>query len=99
MSAQADKKRRAKLLKKLRELHAETVGHTQEALRAQKHIQKEISQAISGQPSTVPEVAEATGLPSHEVLWWLASLRKYGVVAEDGMRADYPVYRLVEEAP
>lgn len=97
MTSKADKKARTEMLKGVREAHAESVAHTQKLLREQKQIQKDLTEAIKDQPGTVPEVAEATGMPSHQVLWWLAVMRKYGLVAEDGMRDDYPVYKLVEE--
>jgi len=96
MTAQVDKKARIELLKQLRETHAETFSRTQDLLKAQKHLQQEISKVITEQGRTVPEVAAATGAPGHEVLWWLATMKKYGLVAEDGMQADYPLYKLVE---
>jgi len=96
MTAQPDKKARIELLKQLRETHAETFSLTQDLLKAQKHLQQEITKVITAQSKTVPEVAAATGAPRHEVLWWLTTMKKYGLVAEDGMQEDYPLYRLVE---
>ena len=100
MATQTSKKdqiSRAELLKRLRAEHAETVSRTQALLKEQKRIQKEICQFIRENPKTVPEIAEAIGMPSNEVLWYLASYRKYGIVVEDGMCADYPLYRKAEE--
>jgi predicted transcriptional regulator len=65
-------------------------------LKEQKRIQQEICKVICENPKTVPEIAEATGMPSHEVLWYLASFKKYGIVVEDGMCGDYPLYRNAE---
>ena len=87
---------RGEMLKQLREQHAETVKRTQALLKEQKRIQQEICQAIHENPKTVPEIAEATGMPSHKVLWYLASFKKYGIVVEDGMCGDYPLYRKAE---
>jgi predicted transcriptional regulator len=100
MATQTSKKdqiSRSELLKRLRAEHAETVARTQALLKEQKRIQKEICQFIRENPKTVPEIAEAIGMPSNEVLWYLASYRKYGIVVEDGMCADYPLYRKAEE--
>lgn len=97
MTAQPDKKARIERLKQLRETHAETFSRTQDLLKSQKHLQQEITKAITAQSKTVPELAAATGAPGHEVLWWLSSMKKYGLVAEDGMQEDYPLYKLVEE--
>ncbi|MEX1247727.1 MAG: hypothetical protein WEA61_04545 [Anaerolineales bacterium] len=85
------------VLKGLRETHAATFAHTQELLKSQKLLQQEISKALKEQPRSVPDVAAATGIPSREILWWLASMKKYGLVVEDGMQDDYPLYRLVGE--
>lgn len=98
MTTRTDNKTRGELLKGLRETHSATFTRTQELFKAQKHSLQEISNAIQAQPSTVPAVATATGIPSHEVLWLLAAMKKYGLVIEDGMQGDYPLYRLVEES-
>ena len=87
---------RGERLKRLREQHAETVKRTQALLKEQKRIQQEICKVIRENPKTVPEIAEATGMPSHEVLWYLASFKKYGLVVEDDMCGDYPLYRKAE---
>jgi predicted transcriptional regulator len=88
---------RGELLKGLRAEHAETVKRTQTLLKEQKRIQKEICQFIREKPKTVPEIAEAVDMPADEVLWYIASFKKYGIVIEDGMCADYPLYRRAEE--
>lgn len=95
MTAQA--KTPIEILKGLRESHAASFARTQELLKAQKQSQQAITKALREQPRTVPDVAAAAGLPSKEVLWWLAAMKKYGLVAEDGMNGDYPIYKLVEE--
>jgi DNA-binding IclR family transcriptional regulator len=38
---------------------------------------------------TVPEIASATGLPTEEVLLYVATLKKYGKVAEGAKDGDY----------
>jgi predicted transcriptional regulator len=88
---------RGEMLKRLRMEHAETVACTQTLLKEQKRVQKEICQFIRENPKTVPEIAEAVAMPTYEVLWYIASFKKYGIVIEDGMCADYPLYRRAEE--
>ena len=88
---------RGEMLKRLREQRAESVQRTQALLKEQKRVQKEICQVMRDTPKTVPEVAEAVGMPPHEVLWYIASFKKYGLIIEDGMCADYPLYRRAEE--
>ncbi|MBN2388641.1 MAG: hypothetical protein JXB85_16610 [Anaerolineales bacterium] len=88
---------RGELLKQLREEHASSVERTQVLFREQRSLQQSICQMIRETPKTVPEIAAAIGKPSHEVLWFLAGLRKYGIVVEAGMCGDYPLYQKVEE--
>lgn len=88
---------RGELLKKFRADHAESVERTQRLLREQKKIQQEICKLIRDNPKTVPEIAEATGMPPNEILWHIASYKKYGIVVEEGMCADYPLYKRAEE--
>ena len=97
MTAEKPKLSRGEMLKKLRKEHADTVERTQALLKEQKRIQREICKFIRETPKSVPEVAEEVDLPPSEVLWYLASFKKYGIVVEDGMCEDYPLYRKAEE--
>jgi predicted transcriptional regulator len=98
MSNPTDARARSETLKRLRAAHAETVERTQALLREQKQMQREICQAIRADPQTVPEVAAAISKPANQVLWYLAALKKYGIVVEAGMRGDYVLYQQAKEA-
>ncbi len=98
MTDAANPRSRGEYLKKLREEHSETVKRTQALLRDQKQFQQQICQAIRENKRTVPEIAAAINQPAHEVLWYLAVYKKYGIVVEDGMCDDYVQYKLVKEA-
>ena len=97
MAAEKPVLSRGELLKKLRAEHADTVEKTQLLLKEQKRIQREVCKFIRENPKSVPEIAEEIGLPTSEVLWYIAAFRKYGIVVEDGMCDDFPLYRKVEE--
>jgi len=84
---------RGETLRRLRAKHAATVERTQVLLREQKQIEQAISRALGESPKTIPEIAAAVGRPAHEVLWFVAAMRKYGLVVEAGMNGDYPLYR------
>ena len=98
MTTQQTPQSRGDMLKRLRQEHAATVERTQALLKTQKRVQQEICQFIRENPKTVPEIAEAIGMPAHEVLWYVASFKKYGLLVEKGMCADYPLYQKAEEA-
>ncbi len=88
---------RGERLKQLRQEHASAVERTQALFRAQKQLQQAICQYLCDAPRTVPEVAAAVGKPTHETLWFIAALKKYGIVVEKGMDGDYPLYQLAKE--
>lgn len=97
MTTQQATQSRGEMLKRLREQHAATVERTQALLREQKRIQQEICKVLRDTPKSVPEVAEAINMPANEVLWYMASFKKYGLIVEKGMCADYPLYQKAEE--
>jgi predicted transcriptional regulator len=97
MTTQQATQSRGEMLKRLREQHAATVERTQTLFKEQKRVQQEICKVLRDTPKTVPEVAEAVNMPAREVLWYMASFKKYGLIVETGMCADYPLYQKVEE--
>jgi hypothetical protein len=59
-----------------------------------------IAKILEGGPHTIPELAEAMGYPSHEVVIWLFAMRRYGDIEVVG-KPDvdgYFKYKLVETA-
>jgi hypothetical protein len=97
MSAEPKTLSRAELLKQLRTTYPAGVARAQALLKEQKHVQDEISRVLGEKPDSVPEVAAAVGIPPQKALWYLAAMRKYNLVVENGMSGDYPLYQLVEE--
>lgn len=89
---------RGEIFKRLRETHAASLERTQALLREQRRMQQAICRSIGDTPKTVPEIASDIGKSTHEVLWFVAALRKYGILIEAGMRGDYPLYQLAREA-
>lgn len=98
MKSKADAKKRTEMLKQLRDQHKESVARTQELLKEHKKIQQQICQVLRSEPKTVPELAENTGWPAHQILWHVTALKKYGSVQETGMCGDYYLYEMVKES-
>jgi DNA-directed RNA polymerase specialized sigma subunit len=88
---------RGEMLKQLRTKHSASVERTQAILKEQKHVQQEICRVLRERPKTVPEVAAEIGMATDKVLWYMASFKKYGLVVENGMCGDYPLYQKAEE--
>lgn len=61
--------------------------------KEQRDYAKAISAALEKGPRTVPEIAQASGLPSHKILWHVMAMKKYGKIAEADRAGDY--YRYV----
>jgi predicted transcriptional regulator len=86
------------MLKRLRTEHEEAVERAQALLKEQKAVRRQICQAMTDGPKTVPEVAEGSGLPANEVLWHITAMKKYDLVVETGMDGEYYQYQLAEES-
>ncbi len=97
MSDREKAKQRTQMLKQVREKHKDTVARTQERLKVQKKIYREINKSIKNEPKTVPEIAQEIDLPTHEILWNLTALKKYGSICEAGMSGEYILYTSAEE--
>jgi predicted Rossmann fold nucleotide-binding protein DprA/Smf involved in DNA uptake len=69
-----------------------------EVVRDEQVMRRRILDALANGPLTVPEIAAAVDRPSHEVMFWVMGLRKYGWVAEIKEVTDegYYHYRVVE---
>lgn len=94
------KKKRTEMLVELRKERRETVQKAQALLKAQQSARKALERVLTGSPHSVPQLAQATGMPAHEVLWHVAAMKKYAIVAEAGTdeSGDYYLYRLTKEA-
>jgi hypothetical protein len=92
-------KKRTDMLADLRNQHRERVKQAQALLKEQQTTRKALGRAMQGEPKSIPQLAEASGLPTHQVLWHVAAMKKYGAVVEAGMDEDavYYLYTLAEE--
>lgn len=97
MSTTLNAKQRSQFLKQLREEHRETVAQVQALFKEQKDVRRQICQVMRDEPKTVPEIAEASGLPAEQVLWHIIALKKYNLVIETGARGEYYLYQQVKE--
>lgn len=89
---------KSQVLKILRRERKQWVAQAAAVVREQKQALRGIREYMASQPATVPQIAEGAGLPSDQVLWYLAALKKYGEVVEDGKDGDFYRYALVADA-
>jgi hypothetical protein len=85
---------RKEALKKLKAARKEQIAATTARLKEQRQAVKAIKGHLEGAELTVPEIAAATGLPLPEVLWYVASLKKYGEILEGSKDGGYYRYKL-----
>jgi predicted transcriptional regulator len=92
-------KKRTEMLVALRNRYPDRVKQAQALLKEQQAVRKVIRRAMQTGPQTVPQLAEATGLLAHEVLWHVTAMKKYSLVEEVGIDEDeaYYLYRLSKE--
>jgi Fic family protein len=85
---------RKEALKKLKVARKEQIAATTARMKEQRQAVKAIKEHLEGAELTVPEIAAATGLPVSEVLWYVATLKKYGEILEGPKDGSYYRYRL-----
>jgi hypothetical protein len=81
-------------LKKLRATRKEQIAAATSRMKAQRQAVKAIKSSLAGAELTVPDIAAATGLPKAEVIWYVASLKKYGEILEGPKAGSYFRYKL-----
>ena len=87
-----ESKKRNEMLTNMRKQHPERVKIAQTMLKEQQGIRKVLLQALASAPQTIPQLAETTGFPAHQVLWYISVMKTYGKVAETGLDEDYEFY-------
>lgn len=73
------------------------VRDLREIIRDEMMMRDKILSILKDGPKTVPEISEAIGYPSHEVMYWVMGMRKYAFLSETGEVTDegYHTYKLV----
>jgi hypothetical protein len=64
-----------------------------EIVRDEQVMRGRILAVLEQGPMTIPELAEALEKPTHEVMFWVMGLRKYGWIAEIKEVTDEGYYR------
>jgi predicted Rossmann fold nucleotide-binding protein DprA/Smf involved in DNA uptake len=81
-------------LKQLKAARKEQIAAATARMKGQRRAVKAIKARLEGAELTVPEIAAATGLPVSEVLYYVATLKKYGEILEGPKAGGYYRYRL-----
>jgi hypothetical protein len=84
---------------KLRLARKGVIARVAARVKEQQQAVKALKQSLQAGGKTVPELAQDTGLPAAEVLWYLAALKKYGEIAEGAKTGSYFRYTLTTVLP
>ena len=83
----------------MKQLRAARKAHITAASARMKQQNKDIAaikDQIQNHVRTVPLIAEATGIPAADVLWYIAALKKYGDIIEGEKDGSYFEYMLFQ---
>ena len=100
LKSKEETRKQTQMLVELRQRHSTQVRKAQELLKEQQAARKTLQRALQQVPRSFPQLAAATNIATHLVLWHIAAMKKYGAVEEAGMdeTGEYYLYRLVKEA-
>jgi uncharacterized protein (DUF342 family) len=95
---ETEKAEKKEAMKKLRESRKRIIKATSAQVKENIKAIKAIKEHLQAEARTIPEIAEATGLVSSEVLWFIATLKKYGEILEGDKDGGYFRYYLADAA-
>ncbi len=83
-------------LKRLRDSRKSQIAAATARMKEQRQTVQALEAALRQGDKTVPELVQATRIPSAQILYYLATLKKYGKVVEGEAAGSYFRYRLAE---
>jgi biotin operon repressor len=93
-----EKKAEKEAMKKLRQSRKHVIKATSARVKRHRKAVLAIKEQVRDEARTVPEIAKATGIASSEVLWLIATLKKYGEIVEADKDGGYFRYYLADSA-
>jgi predicted transcriptional regulator len=88
---------RKEALKNLRASRREIILAAAARVKTQKKDLEILRRLLGeGEGRTIPELAEGSGLPPAEVLWYVAALKKYGEIQEGKKDGGFYRYLLIK---
>jgi hypothetical protein len=84
-------------IKKFKDKHGPVKKELLEWIRKTNTGMAAIRKALKDAPKTVPEITAVSGIVSHEILWLVNAMRRYGEVIIAGDESGFKKYALKEE--
>ncbi len=97
MQTENDQEQKKEAMKRLRNERKDKIAAVSARVKEQKKAFKAIREILNKDGGmTVPELAEGTGMPASDILYYLATMKKYGDILEGAKDSGYFRYRLAE---
>lgn len=90
-------KNTADVMKQLREERKDSIGQAREAMKEQNRIIKMLKEGLAEGARTIPDLAASVGMETSNVMIYISSLKKYGIVGEVAKDGDYFTYELLNK--
>ncbi|MEJ2588675.1 MAG: winged helix-turn-helix domain-containing protein [Deltaproteobacteria bacterium] len=97
MSDTTEKAGRKEAMKRLRQVRKDAIKAAATRVKTQNAAVKAIKAQLKDAPKTVPEIARGADMPSSDVMWYIATLKKYGQVLESDQDGSYFRYQLAQD--
>ena len=95
---EGEKTARKEALKKLRETRKQTIKRAARTMKVHRKAIDAVKKRLAEGGKTVPELAESVGISTADAMWYVATLKKYGLVAEGEKDGSYFRYELASDA-
>ena len=89
---------RKEAMKSLRQSRQQWIAKAANQVKQQKKALKAIRKQLAAGVGTAPEIARAADMPTADVMWYLAALKKYGEIVEAQKDGSYFRYTLTSKA-
>ena len=90
---------RKEALKRLKQERKEAIKANAATANQQKKDLARITERLAQGPATPLEVAQDLDMTPKQAMWYLAAMRKYGMVMEAAKSGDYFTYELAPQEP
>ena len=94
MSKESENTEQKEAMKALRQERKAWIKIAAAKVKEHNSALRAIREQLKDMPRTVPEIAEGTGLPSSKVMWYVASMKKFGDILEADQDDSYFRYQL-----
>ena len=94
MSKEPENTEQKEAMKALRQERKAWIKTAAAKVKEHNSALRAICEQLKDMPRTVPEIAEGAGLPSSKVMWYVASMKKFGEILEADQDESYFRYQL-----